>query len=698
MVALELVALVLSVLGPFMAQKHSARIAVEESIARSHENFNAPVLAATLPPAVATISVQIAVASSPEIEAVSLLDTSTNCVFEGLCDTTTTNITSWRTRLSFGLLASVGFITRPDASHNALQKMLHQNTAQRLNVPNLAVHTSPEKASDEASVEPGPMEGSWSPATYSHEVVATMVVVGSRGTKSYANGHILEPTPTTLDITDASVIQHTSVDEYHVAQFQGFECGRTDSEAESWLGDVDLPQADVLVTLIDSETGSWSRSISLWIGAMVFLGFLIAMCLRNNSPDDTSNDTHLPAWDTLSIPPMLGTTVDFRPISAPPTDRYGSCEISAAGSTISPAWKQIDQYQRYAPAPVKYGRGGRPLVAPYSLTQEQADGIATQRAWSKEVDRRRRERYETDAWNRQAQTVYGDSEMPKQQGLSGTLSQPHGILKGCHTSRPQLQSHMAVAKSRHVHWPENGLCQYQSPIQSRLAQADMIFATSAAGGVSPMSHTILPPALSAPAHSRYGMVENALSSQPTSQPSPLDAGTVQVLHAMVFSQTLPTGTTVPSCLEVDMTDAPPVVLQSDTADHQRNVNPRQNLDANMAYAPPPVQPPAANGQQRPNRRPINQGPATANGPVTFRVAPPPAAPNVRSTQSGPRTALALAKATELELGLGPFGQQRFKIDVRDKTALERHDEALAAKTREAYAAKQEYYRCYHLGI
>ncbi|KAK3629768.1 hypothetical protein LTR56_016799 [Elasticomyces elasticus] len=604
MVALELVALALSVLGPIMTQRISARNAAEDSIAQSHETSNAPVLTATLSPAAATTSVQVAVVSSPEIEAVSLLDTSTDCVFQELCDTTTTNISSWRIRFSYGLLASVGSITRPDAAHTALQKMFHQNTAQRPNAPELALHILPEKAFDEASVEPGPMEGSWSSATYSHEVLATIVVVGSRGTKSYANGHILEPTPTTVVITDVSVTQHTSVDDYHVAQDQGFERDQTDSKAEFWLGDIDLLQADVSVTPIDSETRSWLSGTSLWIIAMVFLGFLMTICLWNKSPDDTSNDTHLPAWDTLSIPPMLGTTVDFRPITAPPPDQYGSCEISAAGSTISLARKQVDQYQRYAPAPINYRSGGRALVTPNSLTLEQAHGLAGLQAWNKEGSRRRRERFETDAWNRQAQTAYGDGEMPTQQG---TLSQPQGILKNCHTSRPQLQSDMAVAESRHVHWPENGLCQYQSPYR---------------GGVSPISHTILPPAPSAPAHFGYGMAENALSSQPTSQPSPLDAGMVQVLHAMVFSQPLPTGTSVPSCLEVEMTDAPPIGPKSDTADAQRNANPPQNLDADMAYAPPPVQPPAANGQQRPDRRPINQGPPTANGPVTFKLALP----------------------------------------------------------------------------
>ncbi|KAK5718160.1 hypothetical protein LTR17_015808 [Elasticomyces elasticus] len=437
MVALELVALALSVLGPFMAQKHSARIAAEDSIAPSHQTFNdAPVLTATLPPAVAAISVQIAVASRPEIETVSLLDTSTNCVFEELCDTTTTNILSWRTRFSYGLLASAGFVTSPDAAHTALQRMFHHNAAQLSHAPKLAVHTSPEKASDEAFIEPSPMKGSWSSATYSHEEIATIVVVGSRGTKTYVNGHILEPTLTTLVITDVSVTQHTNVDDYHVAQSQGFERGQTDSKAEFWPGDNDLLQADVLVTPIDSETRSWLRGTSLWIIAMVFLGFLMTVYRWKNSPDDTSNDTHLPAWDTISIPPMLGTTVDFRPITAPPPDRYGSCEISAAGSTKR---EQVDQYQHYAPAPINYRSGGR-------LTLEQAQGLARLQAWNKEGSRGRKERFETDAWIRQAQTAYGDAEMPTQQG---TLSQPKGILKNCRTSRPQLQSDMAVAESRH---------------------------------------------------------------------------------------------------------------------------------------------------------------------------------------------------------------------------------------------------------
>ncbi|KAK5685144.1 hypothetical protein LTS10_003220 [Elasticomyces elasticus] len=526
MVALELVALALSVLGPFLAQKHSARIAVEDSIARSHETFHdAPVLTATLPPAMATVSVQIAVASSPEIEAVSLLDTSTNCVFEEPCDTTTTNILSWRTRFSFGLLASVGSIICPDAAHTALQRMFRQNTVQLSNAPELALHNLPEKASEETSVEPGPMKGSWSPATYSHEVIATIVVVGSRGTKTYANGHILEPTPTTPDITDLIVRQHASVDECEAVLFEAGQM--RDDDTGSWLGEVNLFKPDPIVAQIDSKTVSWLRRNGVWMSTMVLLAFLIIIYLWKNSPDDTSTHGDILAWSVngkdesainrSTIPPDF-TSFDRHTLRAPPTDRYGSCEISAAGSTISPARKQVDQYQHYAPAPIKYRSGGRALVTPYSLTLAQAQDLARLQAWWKTVRRNKKQRDEIRAWNTQARTAYGDGEMATQRGLQDTLPGSCDTVNSSHAAMYQPQTDMAVAEQ---------LRDYYSPAQSQLTPAEITFASNVAGGLPPMPQLNAPPAPSALALARYGVGE------------------------------VPAGMSLPSIPQVNMMDVPP---------------------------------------------------------------------------------------------------------------------------------------------
>ncbi|KAK3622822.1 hypothetical protein LTR56_021954 [Elasticomyces elasticus] len=507
MVALELVALALSVLGPFVAQKHSARIAVEDSIARSHETFNAPVLTATLPPAVATTSIQIAAVSSPEIEAVSLLDTSTNCVFEELCDTTT-NILSWRIRFSYGLLASAGFITSPDAAHTALQRIFHQNAAQLAHASKLAVHTSPEKASAETSVEPGPMKGSWSPPTYSHEVIATIVVVGSRGTKTYATGHILEPTPTTPDITDLIVRQHASVDECEAVLF---EAGQMRDDTESWLGEVNLFKPDPIVAQIDSKTGTWLRGIRLWIGAMVFLGLIIY--LWNNSPDDTSTHGDILAWsingkdesaiNRSTIPPDF-TTVDSHTLRAPPTDRYGSWEISAAGSTISPTRKQVDQYQRYAPAPAKYRSGGRALVTSDSLTLAQADGLARLQARWKTVLRNKKQRDEIRAWNTEARTAYGDGERATQRGLQDTHPGSCDPVNSSHAAMYQHQTDLAVAGAPPAPYPS------QDFAISQPTPAELTFATGArVGGIPPLVQFSVQPAPKALAHATYGTLESS---------------------------------------------------------------------------------------------------------------------------------------------------------------------------------------------
>ncbi|KAK4895920.1 hypothetical protein LTR27_006091 [Elasticomyces elasticus] len=405
--------------------------------------------------------------------------------------------------------------------------MFHQNAAQLSHASKLAVHTSPEKASAETTVEPGPMKGSWSPATYSHELIANIVVVGSRGTKTYANGHILEPTPTISDITDLIVLQHASVDEYDVAQFERIEAGQMRTDTESWLGEVNLFKPDPIVAQIDSKTGSWLRGIRLWIGAMVFLDFLIIIYLWKNSPDDTSTHGDILAWsidgkdesaiNRSTIPPDF-TTVDSHTLRAPPTDRYGSWEISAAGSTISPARKQVDQYQHYAPAPIKYRSGGRALVTPDSLTLAQAQDLARLQAWWKTVRRNKKQRDEIRAWNTQARTAYGDGEMATQRGLQDTLPGSCDPVNSSHAAMYQPQTDMAVAEQ---------LRDYYSPAQLQLTPAEITFASNVAGGLPPMPQLNAPPAPSALALARYGVGE------------------------------LPAGMSVLSIPQVDMTDVPP---------------------------------------------------------------------------------------------------------------------------------------------
>ncbi|KAK5705863.1 hypothetical protein LTR17_021305 [Elasticomyces elasticus] len=248
MLVLDMVAVGLGFLGPLMTQINSDRKAAEDGIARSCATFDAPVLTAALPPVATTSSVHVAVLSSPGIEVVAGPYTPTDCVFQDQCDATITNTLSWRTRLSFGLLASVGFIARPDAAHTALQRMFYQDTDETSNTPEPELRGLPDSASSRALIMPSSIEGNGiAVPSNGGEVTLTItsfissatrtptLITGNPGTVTHIMDFEADATPIAPEFRTARRSKSHSI-----TRSESYEDSETSPKMEYWPGYLDI--------------------------------------------------------------------------------------------------------------------------------------------------------------------------------------------------------------------------------------------------------------------------------------------------------------------------------------------------------------------------------------------------------------------------------------------------------------------------